>query len=107
MVEKTYNLVLFCAKEFERSSYLSASLDSYRVYLPPGVEVDVVNSTFLSKKLKVFVRGNTLCAAKVDPDLSIVRVVKSSRAGMGKSLYVNECGKKLKMQINRQVHDHN
>ncbi|KAL3881524.1 hypothetical protein ACJMK2_027956, partial [Sinanodonta woodiana] len=86
-----YRLVVICSAENEYKSPIIAALDKFRrPPLPIPDNHDIAD--YVKRKLQVK-EGNT--AAAVDFDNSCVRVVKSWRAGVGKSLYVRRMNAKL------------
>ena len=83
--KKKYNLVILCTTERKNSSFLASALDCYRVNSPP---IDTGCQTKLLSKLKPQ-QGSVFSASRIDPNGYLVRVVKSKRPGMGKTLYVS------------------
>lgn len=94
MTEKIYNLILLCSKETENLSYLAAALDSHQVHLPQNFNAEKL-TTFVHSQIRVNSDEKNCLAAHVDQTNSYVRVVESRRSGMGKTLFVNNCGSKL------------
>ncbi|KAL3881517.1 hypothetical protein ACJMK2_027949 [Sinanodonta woodiana] len=92
-----YRLVVVCSAENEYKSRIITALDKFR--RPPLPIPDIHHiADYVRKKLQVK-EGNS--AAVVDFDKSSVRVVKSWRAGVGKSLYVKRSNEKLTQQYPR------
>ncbi|KAL3881512.1 hypothetical protein ACJMK2_027944 [Sinanodonta woodiana] len=90
-----YRLVVVCSAENEFKSRIITALDKFR--RPPLPIPDIHHiADYVRRKLQVK-EENT--AASVDFDNSTVRVVKSWRAGVGKSLYVKRRDEEL-MQKN-------
>ncbi|KAJ8315845.1 hypothetical protein KUTeg_007995 [Tegillarca granosa] len=83
-----YKLVVVCSQENELRSRIVAALDRFRrPPLPMGRKQDI--RKYLQVKLKVEkIKGNLKPASHVDFDHSSVRVVKSWRAGVGKTLHM-------------------
>ncbi|KAL3881537.1 hypothetical protein ACJMK2_027969, partial [Sinanodonta woodiana] len=84
-----YCLIVICSSENEYRSRMVTALDKYRRRLlpPPNKKI----ASYIQEKLQVDIpvgKAKFKPAAVVDPDRSCVRIVMSSRAGMGKSLYV-------------------
>ncbi|KAL3881514.1 hypothetical protein ACJMK2_027946, partial [Sinanodonta woodiana] len=89
-----YKLVVVCSAENEYKSRIITALDRFR--RPPLPIPDIHHiADYVRRKLQVK-EGNT--AAAVDFDSSGVRVVKSWRAGVGKSLYVKRRNEDLMHQ---------
>lgn len=93
-----YKLVIVCTTENEDKSYVVSSLEPYR-RCPPFVRSGALDDirSYLKHKFRCKVkrppkgsRDNRpfVPAAVVDHQYSSVRVVRSGRAGMGKSLFV-------------------
>ncbi|KAL3881536.1 hypothetical protein ACJMK2_027968, partial [Sinanodonta woodiana] len=86
---KDYHLIVICSLENEYQSRMVTALEKYRRQLLPISNKKIVS--YVQQKLQVDISVPTSKfkpAAVVDPDRSCVRIVKSTRAGMGKSLYV-------------------
>ncbi|KAK3585590.1 hypothetical protein CHS0354_036776 [Potamilus streckersoni] len=84
-----YCLIVICCSENEYRSRMVTALDKYRRRLLPLPNKKI--ASYIQEKLQVDIpvgKAKFKPAAVVDPDRSCVRIVKSSRAGMGKSLYV-------------------
>ncbi|KAL3881513.1 hypothetical protein ACJMK2_027945, partial [Sinanodonta woodiana] len=90
-----YRLVVICSAENEFKSRIVTALDKFR--RPTLVIRDIHHiADYMKTKLQV---KDENTAATVDFESSTVRVVKSWRAGVGKSLYVKRKNEKL-MQKN-------
>ncbi|KAK3585584.1 hypothetical protein CHS0354_036771 [Potamilus streckersoni] len=89
-----YRLVVVCSTENEYKSRIITALDKFR--RPPLPIPDIQHITdYIRIKLQVKEENS---AAAVDFDKSSVRVVKSWRAGVGKSLYVKRSNENLTQQ---------
>ncbi|KAK3585578.1 hypothetical protein CHS0354_036765 [Potamilus streckersoni] len=92
-----YKLVVVCSAENEYKSRIITALDRFR--RPPLPIPDIQHiANYVGRKLQVK-EGNS--AAAVDFDSSSVRVVKSWRAGVGKSLYVKRRNQELMQNFYR------
>ena len=97
-----YRLVIICSAENEDKSYMVSALDQHRrhSFSPPTV---TEMQQYLKKRfqrgpaqLQTTVNATWTPAAQIlDPDRSCVRVVYSTRAGEGKSLYIDRMAEKL------------
>ena len=98
-----YRLVIICSAENEDKSYMVSALDQHRRHrLPTPTAAEIED--YLKKQ---FQRGpgqrlhtalNTMwtpAAQKLDPEQSCVRVVYSTRAGVGKSLFIDRMAENL------------
>ncbi|KAL3881508.1 hypothetical protein ACJMK2_027940, partial [Sinanodonta woodiana] len=86
-----YRLIVVCSAENEYKSRIITALDRFR--RPPLPIPDICHIVdYVKRKLKV--KGENT-ASSVDFDSSSVRVVRSWRAGVGKSLYVKRRNEKL------------
>ncbi|KAK3585576.1 hypothetical protein CHS0354_036763 [Potamilus streckersoni] len=90
-----YRLVVVCSAENEYKSRIITALDRFRRPPLPIPNIQHI-ANYVREKLQVKAENN---AASVDFDNSTVRVVKSWRAGVGKSLYVKRKNEEL-MQKN-------
>ncbi|KAK3585587.1 hypothetical protein CHS0354_036774 [Potamilus streckersoni] len=89
-----YRLIVVCSTENEYKSRIITALDKFR--RPPLPIPDIHHiADYVRGKLQVK-EGNS--AAAVDFDNSSIRVVKSWRAGVGKSLYVKRRNEELAKQ---------
>ncbi|VDI66650.1 Hypothetical predicted protein [Mytilus galloprovincialis] len=82
-----YQLVVFCGSENEFKSRMVAAIDSYRRLRLQMKDESHVKS-YLSKQLCTETAITSKHALCVDIEKSSVRVVKSVRAGLGKTLFV-------------------
>ena len=94
-----YKVIIICCAENENTSYMVDALDPYRranIPLPSAEEVQ----SYLKQKFRVPVtsrRGSPpTFAASLDHENSSVRVVRSNRAGDGKSFFIEKIADKLK-----------
>ncbi|VDI37174.1 Hypothetical predicted protein, partial [Mytilus galloprovincialis] len=92
-----YRLVVICSSENEYKSRIVAALDKYHKS-PLNTEVSTIRK-YLLAKLKVDEENNTRPASVVDYERCSVRVVKSWRAGIGKTLYKTRMVENLQQQI--------
>ncbi|XP_041354587.1 E3 ubiquitin-protein ligase rnf213-alpha-like [Gigantopelta aegis] len=83
-----YKLVVLCSSENEFRARLVAALDRHRCQ-PPIIRVKNIKDYLTEKFTAVRVEKNTRSASHIDFSHSTVRVVKSKRAGIGKTLYKN------------------
>jgi len=83
-------VVVCCGGEHEDRSHIINALERYRVRVP-AVDITEVQ-TYLKKHLTVDSTpkqyGNSRTASMLDPERCCVRVIKSHRAGVGKTLKV-------------------
>ncbi|KAL3881511.1 hypothetical protein ACJMK2_027943, partial [Sinanodonta woodiana] len=86
-----YRLVVICSAENEYKSQMITALDKFRQPPLPIPDVHYI-ADYVRKKLQ---EKEGSVAAAVDFDSSTVRVVKSWRAGVGKSLYVKRRNEEL------------
>ncbi|XP_052062678.1 E3 ubiquitin-protein ligase rnf213-alpha-like isoform X2 [Mytilus californianus] len=92
-----YRLVVICSSENEYKSRIVAALDKYHKN-PLNTEVSAIRK-YLLAKLKVDEENNTKPASVVDYERCSVRVVKSWRAGIGKTLYKMRMVESLQQQV--------
>ncbi|KAK3585575.1 hypothetical protein CHS0354_036762 [Potamilus streckersoni] len=90
-----YKLVVICSAENEYKSQMITALDKFRRPPLPIPDIHCI-ADYIRSKLQA---KEGSAAATVDFDSSTVRVVKSWRAGVGKSLYVKRRNEEL-MQKN-------
>ncbi|XP_041354651.1 E3 ubiquitin-protein ligase RNF213-like [Gigantopelta aegis] len=81
-----YKLVVLCSSENEFRARLVAALDRHRCQ-PPIIRVKNIKDYLTEKFTAVRVEKNAKSASHIDFSHSTVRVVKSKRAGIGKTLY--------------------
>ncbi|XP_041354575.1 E3 ubiquitin-protein ligase rnf213-alpha-like [Gigantopelta aegis] len=81
-----YKLVVLCSSENEFRARLVAALDRHRCQ-PPIIRVKNIKDYLTEKFAAVRVEKNARSASHIDFSHSTVRVVKSKRAGIGKTLY--------------------
>ncbi|XP_046860850.1 E3 ubiquitin-protein ligase rnf213-alpha-like [Xenia sp. Carnegie-2017] len=91
-----YRLVVVCSIENDKSNIVK-SLDHYRRSLPPLTSLDCIQRYLKEKFVYQPPDDDNVCtaAAIVDQEKLSVRLIKSSRAGMGKSLIVKRLTKRL------------
>ncbi|XP_052217509.1 E3 ubiquitin-protein ligase rnf213-alpha-like [Dreissena polymorpha] len=85
-------LFVICDSRNENWSPFGIALHKYLHRMQP-VDAQKVKS-YVTKHL-TFSNSRTYCAASMDFNKSSVRLIKSSRAGVGKSLYVKRVGERL------------
>eukprot|EP00118_Oscarella_pearsei_P021368 m.239300 g.239300 ORF g.239300 m.239300 type:complete len:5831 (+) comp40181_c2_seq5:266-17758(+) len=99
-----YRLVVVCCSENENKSYVVSALDQYRKFplrCPSPQEVqEYLKAQFQRGPAKLKLRTATgkqwvPAASKLDYEQCCVRVVYSTRAGVGKSLFVKHMAEKL------------
>ncbi|KAI0227837.1 hypothetical protein LSAT2_021672 [Lamellibrachia satsuma] len=89
-------LVVICSKEREDRSRLVTALDKHRINTPIIATVKDVQA-YLKKHFQMTCvqRDRLHVAAEVDPEHCSIRVVKSERAGVGKSLCIRRLTEEL------------
>lgn len=98
-----YHLVVVCSAESEEKSYVVSNLDQYRRHAPSCPGKDAVSRylrdqlTLASKKrFRTPSSATWVPAPTLDQDKCCVRVVRSNRAGEGKSLFVTHMTEELR-----------
>ncbi|XP_041354620.1 E3 ubiquitin-protein ligase rnf213-alpha-like [Gigantopelta aegis] len=81
-----YKLVVLCSSENEFRARLVAALDRHRCQ-PPIIRVKNIKDYLTEKFTAVHIEEDKSSASYIDFSHSTVRVVKSKRAGIGKTLY--------------------
>ncbi|XP_041350668.1 E3 ubiquitin-protein ligase rnf213-alpha-like [Gigantopelta aegis] len=81
-----YKLVVLCSSENEFRARLVAALDHHRCQLPI-IRVKTIKDYLTEKFTAVRVEKDIKSASYIDFSQSTVRIVKSKRAGIGKTLY--------------------
>jgi hypothetical protein len=94
-----FRLVIICCQEDEGSSLLIGDLREYKRSLPPLPKEEKIVK-YLQEHFVPDDLDST--SARIDPDKSYVRVITSTRPGMGKSLYVQRLVESL--QTKPEVH---
>ncbi|XP_028416584.1 E3 ubiquitin-protein ligase rnf213-alpha-like [Dendronephthya gigantea] len=97
--QSKYHLVVICSIENEDRSNMVTSLDQNRRHFPPIPSTKAIQN-YLKEQLMVSgteTVGNVHLApaATVDVEKLSVRVIQSSRAGMGKSLFIKHLAEQL------------
>ncbi|XP_045076975.1 E3 ubiquitin-protein ligase rnf213-alpha-like isoform X2 [Coregonus clupeaformis] len=90
---KDYRLVIICSSDREHAAYLPSAFSQYRLHMVPQEPLSGIQR-YLNKHYTV--PSDQSSAAAVFKDRLFVGVVSSSRAGVGKSLYINRLYEKLK-----------
>ena len=95
-----YKFVVICSAENEDKSYMVDVLDSYRRASVPLPSLAEIQSYLKNKFCRIpsscqGLGGQLFPAASLDHQNSSVRVVRSSRAGDGKSFFINHIAHKL------------
>ncbi|XP_046861659.1 E3 ubiquitin-protein ligase RNF213-like [Xenia sp. Carnegie-2017] len=101
--KQKYRLVVVCSIENDKSNIVK-TLDHYRRSLPPLTSLDCIQRYLKEKFLYQPNLNDHVCtaAANVDREKLFVRFIKSSRAGMGKSLIVKRLTKQLESILNNE-----
>ncbi|XP_062615790.1 E3 ubiquitin-protein ligase RNF213-like, partial [Saccostrea cucullata] len=102
-LEIPYKLVVVCSTEREYHSRIVAALDKYRRPPLPLMTHDNMTKYIKDKLTFDIKRPSATPAAEADFDLCTVRVVKSWRAGVGKSLHKKRSAEKLKVLNNSVI----
>uniref|UniRef100_A0AAZ3REY3 RING-type E3 ubiquitin transferase n=1 Tax=Oncorhynchus tshawytscha TaxID=74940 RepID=A0AAZ3REY3_ONCTS len=89
---KDYRLVIICSSDREHA-YLPSAFSQYRLHMVPQEPLSSIQR-YLNKHYTV--PSDQSSAAAVFKDRMFVGVVSSSRAGVGKSLYIKRLYEKLK-----------
>ncbi|XP_062570766.1 E3 ubiquitin-protein ligase RNF213-like isoform X2 [Saccostrea cucullata] len=87
-----YKLVIICASENEYKSPMVSALDKFRASKITTAAPAKLRE-YLRKKYTI--ENISEAAASIDPSRCCVRIVKSERAGLGKTLYKNRLVEKL------------
>ncbi|CAB1350132.1 unnamed protein product, partial [Coregonus sp. 'balchen'] len=90
---KDYRLVIICSSDREHAAYLPSAFSQYRLHMVPQEPLSGIQR-YLNKHYTV--PSDQSSAAAVFKDRLFVGVVSSSRAGVGKSLYIKRLYEKLK-----------
>ncbi|ESO94720.1 hypothetical protein LOTGIDRAFT_232244 [Lottia gigantea] len=88
---RNYKFVVLCTQENELKTKLVGALENYRSP-PPKICTSKLISCYLSEQ---FTKAIPESASVVDFSRSLVRVIKSERAGVGKTLYKTRLVEKL------------
>ncbi|XP_046861644.1 E3 ubiquitin-protein ligase rnf213-alpha-like [Xenia sp. Carnegie-2017] len=101
--QQKYRLVVVCSIENDKSNIVK-TLDHYRRSLPPLKSLDCIQRYLKEKFVYQPNLNDHVCtaAAIVDREKLLVRFIKSSRAGMGKSLIVKRLTKQLESHLNNK-----
>ncbi|KAH3727158.1 hypothetical protein DPMN_053084, partial [Dreissena polymorpha] len=90
--KRKYRLFIICGSDNECRSPFVSSLDKYIRHVPTISQASL--GAYVADKLSVS-ETYGLSAASVDFNRSSGRVIKSSRSGVGKSLYVKRCAEQM------------
>uniref|UniRef100_A0A1X7TWB5 RZ-type domain-containing protein n=1 Tax=Amphimedon queenslandica TaxID=400682 RepID=A0A1X7TWB5_AMPQE len=92
-----YKLVIVCSNEDQEKSHIIAKLQMYNRTCSKVLSKDKFSQYLMNHftKWPKSCSDDILLASAVDPKSSYVRVVTSSRAGMGKSLYIQRMKEEL------------
>ncbi|CAC5418097.1 RNF213 [Mytilus coruscus] len=99
-----YQFIVICSSENEFKSRIVAALDKYR--RKPLQCGDINIKDYLSYKCRVDVRNDFETASCVDFERSFVRVVKSFRSGVGKTLFVKTMLSTLEKKMDKYGSSH-
>ncbi|XP_019853235.1 PREDICTED: E3 ubiquitin-protein ligase RNF213-like [Amphimedon queenslandica] len=100
-----YKLVIVCSNEDQDKSHIVAKLQLHKRPFSL-ISKDADFHLYLSNHFTNKSSSTNILASVVDPENSRVRVVSSTRAGMGKSLYIQRMKEDLK-QKRKSTHDIN
>ncbi|XP_046558704.1 E3 ubiquitin-protein ligase RNF213-like [Haliotis rubra] len=82
-----YQLVILCSTENEFKARIVAALERQRCPPPPLQHLEDIRQYLLLKFSQKYQKQGMTSASGLDFDSSTVRVIKSKRAGVGKTLY--------------------
>ncbi|XP_068735057.1 LOW QUALITY PROTEIN: E3 ubiquitin-protein ligase rnf213-alpha-like [Montipora capricornis] len=106
-----YGLVVICSSENEDRANIVAALDQHRVAAPPCPSAGVVQS-YLKRQFRIpppqygYINKSKITwnpAGFLDPEKLSVRVVSSSRGGLGKTLFVRRLTDQLPNLVNNDM----
>ncbi|VDH97030.1 Hypothetical predicted protein [Mytilus galloprovincialis] len=96
--KKSYRLIIICSNENEYKARIVASLDKFRRQMFVA-DVNIVEKYLLTKFIVESSPQGNSPASLVDFDRSSVRVIRSCRGGLGKSLYKSRMVDSLKERL--------
>ncbi|XP_052808680.1 E3 ubiquitin-protein ligase rnf213-alpha-like isoform X1 [Mya arenaria] len=98
--DNKYRLFIICGSDNEYRSTIVSSLEKYVRHVGPvnGRQL----KEYVSRHLEAPALAGKPCAAMVDFNGSTVRVIKSTRAGVGKTLFVHRKDEAVQAQIYRK-----
>ncbi|XP_070190023.1 E3 ubiquitin-protein ligase rnf213-alpha-like [Littorina saxatilis] len=100
--DRDYKLVVVCATENEYRARIVAAMEKYRRPLPSLSNTNRVRNYLRSRFAHLHGETDGLSASTLDPESLCVRVVRSKRSGVGKTLYKQRLTAKLKRTVPRE-----
>ncbi|KAK7488216.1 hypothetical protein BaRGS_00020523, partial [Batillaria attramentaria] len=99
--ESGYRLVVVCTSENEYRAHIVAALSRYFRRTEAVIAFPEVRKHLTKRFAGVIDRNGVQSASSLDPERLCVRVVKSNRSGVGKTLYKTRLGDRLKRSLPR------
>nr|KAG5700588.1 hypothetical protein BaRGS_015384 [Batillaria attramentaria] len=99
--ESGYRLVVVCTSENEYRAHIVAALSRYFRRTEAVIAFPEVRKHLTKRFAGVIDRNGVQSASSLDPERLCVRVVKSRRSGVGKTLYKTRLGDRLKRSLPR------
>ncbi|KAK7459431.1 hypothetical protein BaRGS_00038999, partial [Batillaria attramentaria] len=102
---KDYRLVVVCTLEKQQRAHIVAALLRYVRPSPPVIGSDEVRQYLAGRFAGIIKKDGVQSASSLDPESLCVRVVRSKRSGVGKTLYKRRLGEKLKKKHPKATRD--
>ncbi|XP_070188878.1 E3 ubiquitin-protein ligase rnf213-alpha-like [Littorina saxatilis] len=100
--DRDYKLVVVCSSENEYRARIVAALEKYRCPSPSLSTNNRVGNYLRSRFTDRTNKAGAQSASALDPESLCVRVVKSNRSGVGKTLYKQRLTDRLKRNLRRE-----
>ncbi|KAL8581505.1 hypothetical protein ACOMHN_042898 [Nucella lapillus] len=96
--DSEYRLVVVCTTENEFRARIVAALEKFRQPSPSLSKANMIGNYLRTRFTGVVTKAGVSSASALDPEKLSVRVVKSSRSGVGKTLYKQRLTAQLQQQ---------